>query len=231
MLYHELAKNKIVTYSGKASGYPNEPVRTEFVTMMNPNSAEETVNWGNYIAEETQNWAKEYWRSGQGPSKLETTEGWWDLQLQKMSEVSHRQYLLGQTRTNDEHQLNGELGLALWRQRMQRGFEGLCVQAEVERGYVDDDYDRSGQVLCFHPSGKMAEHADGIKQHVLDKHEADAAPVHREDLYNPSLVCLMRLNHGYSWNDVQRMTQNSATEETEVAEETEAAEGSPVDVD
>jgi len=210
----ELAKNKIASYSGKALGYPIQPVRMEFVTMMNPSSAEETVNWEAYIAEETQRWAREFWRSGQGPSQLGSTENWWDLQFQKMSEISHRQYLLGQTRRQDEHQLGGELGLSLWRQKMQSGFEELSVQADVERGWMDAE--QIQQVLCFHPSGSMAEHVDGIKQHVQEKHEADCEPIHIENLYNPSIVCLMRLNHGYSWNDVQKMTQKSPTEEAPI---------------
>ena len=207
----KVAEEAMEFFSNSKDEHPKQPEDMEFISMLNPAmDALTRSSWEKQIEKDTEKWAKEFWKGELPPKKLENSESWWRAHLKKYSDISHRNYLIKQNEKSGDHQLDGDVedvGLRLWQNEKTERFSKLPVQARIQKHATvsDNSQYRASEVWLFHPSGKIAEDQDeGIISHINDELLRNQETLHTvEGLYNTSVVCMLKLEHGYAWDSIQ----------------------------
>tara|TARA_B100000029_G_scaffold110652_2_gene102600 strand:+ start:5883 stop:8417 length:2535 start_codon:yes stop_codon:yes gene_type:complete len=189
---------------------PNEPPHMDILGVTNPATSLVTKNsWNEKIKEDTIRWAEEFWRDSdhksewkiKRPEKLDS--GMWYANLTLISERSHRKFLLERCIS---HQLgDDDVGSILWKDMRRKYFQKVPGQAYIRREHIEGLEDhRHSQLWSYHPEGM----GEMVKDHMQDNLSADAKDT-VIDLLNPSLVCMLYMEHGYSWEGIQDGSEGS----------------------
>ena len=207
----KIAKTKIDQLAEELGGHPEQPEDMEFISMLNPAANDLTRrSWDHQIAKDSKMWAEKFWDNEDAPRTLVRTEAWWGVQLKKYCDVNHRSYLISSRENGDDHQLEGsdDVGLRVWQDERDERFGKLPIQARVNRGQVVSmrAHDRSTQYLLFHPPGRIFDDEnDGLNTFFTEELLRDGAQLETvSELYNPSLICALKLEHGYNWASLEQ---------------------------
>ena len=227
----EEANQQLETYYNCPEEYPDAPTDLELVTMLNPATFPQTRDtWEKHVRNETIGWAEEFWRDDeQIPDHLGHGD-WWYRVLRRISDNSHRRFLLnGYSRGSDHNLGKDERGFELWHHMKQQKFrQQPPLQAYIERAIEASHYfDNVGeQFWAFHPEGKIAEEPQfGIKDHYESNYQSRGTKRSITDFYNPSLVCFLYLAHGYTWDAIQQATGDVEGVHENIPEEKVPEEG------
>jgi hypothetical protein len=208
----EEANQQLETYYSSPEGYPEAPTDLELVTMLNPATSLETrETWEKHVRNETIGWAEAFWRDDElRPNDLGDGD-WWYRVLQRISDNSHRRFLLdGYNRVSDHNLGEDERGLELWYHMKKLKFRKQPpLQAYIQTEEIaPQHFDNVGeQIWAFHPDGKIAEEPDfGIRDHYEKNYTSKGTKKSITNFYNPSLVCFLYLSHGYTWDSIAQVT-------------------------
>jgi len=212
------AKDNLDKFYDTPSQYPQAPDSMEFISLLNPKTNRETEStWEDQIKKDTISWAEKFWLddNDERPEKLDAGE-WWYIKLSMLSEKSHRMYLIDQCKVAGGHKLGDEAWVEeLWRKMRREKFADLPLQAHIKREDVASllYMEAASEIWAYHPTGTLGKL---VEKRLNDIRETDSK-TSIQKFYNPSLVSILLLEHGYSWKAVQQaaIPGGNSGEETE----------------